>query len=239
MNASLSRPASIPVLVADSNLIQAELLTGALRRRPEFQVSICEGEETQILQALSRAPIKVIVFSLHRSAAARQLSMVRTIHLAHPETCKILLVETCEPDLAITAFRCGVRGIFCVAGARFRLLCRCILRVAQGQVWASSEQLGLLIDVVSQVPSLRVFNSRGLPILTPREEQVVALAAEGLSNRDISRELSLSQHTVKKYLFRIFDKLGVSSRVELVLYAMNHGNPLQAQWIAGHEEAAS
>jgi DNA-binding NarL/FixJ family response regulator len=70
-------------------------------------------------------------------------------------------------------------------------------------------------------------------MLTPREEQVVALVAEGLSNRDTARELGLSEHTVKKYLFRIFDKLGISSRVELVLYAVNRGAPLQPEWLAG------
>jgi DNA-binding NarL/FixJ family response regulator len=81
-----------------------------------------------------------------------------------------------------------------------------------------------LIDLVSEVRSLRVFDSHGRRILTPREEQVVASVAEGLSNREIARELKLSEHTVKKYLFRIFEKLGISTRVELVLYAVNHGD---------------
>jgi DNA-binding NarL/FixJ family response regulator len=62
---------------------------------------------------------------------------------------------------------------------------------------------------------------------------VVALVAEGLSNREVAHELSLSEHTIKKYLFRIFDKLGISSRVELVLYAVSHGGSRQAEWIAG------
>jgi DNA-binding NarL/FixJ family response regulator len=70
-------------------------------------------------------------------------------------------------------------------------------------------------------------------LLTPREEQVVALVADGLSNRDVAHELSLSVHTIKKYLYRIFDKLGISSRVELVLYAVSHGGFRQAEWIAG------
>src|ERR1700746_2620062 len=70
-------------------------------------------------------------------------------------------------------------------------------------------------------------------LLTSREEQVVALVADGLSNRDVASELGLSEHTVKKYLFRIFDKLGISNRVELVLYAMHHGVPQTADWIAG------
>ena len=61
----------------------------------------------------------------------------------------------------------------------------------------------------------------------------VALVADGLSNRQVASELGLSEHTVKKYLFRIFDKLGISSRVELVLYAFSHGDSRQAEWVAG------
>jgi DNA-binding NarL/FixJ family response regulator len=71
-------------------------------------------------------------------------------------------------------------------------------------------------------------------LLTGREEQVVALVSDGLSNREVARELSLSEHTVKKYLFRIFDKLGISTRVELVLYAMSHGNSREAEWMPGN-----
>ena len=90
-----------------------------------------------------------------------------------------------------------------------------------------------VIESLSQVPSLHMVNSRGMRLLTPREEQVVALVADGLSNREVAQELSLSEPTIKKYLFPIFDKLGISSRVELVLYALSHGNPRQAEWVAG------
>jgi DNA-binding NarL/FixJ family response regulator len=84
---------------------------------------------------------------------------------------------------------------------------------------------------------LRVLNAGGRPLLTPREEQVVALVAEGLGNRQIARELNLSEHTIKKYLFRIFEKLGISTRVELVLYAFNNSAPRQAEWLAGSRSA--
>ena len=100
-------------------------------------------------------------------------------------------------------------------------------------MWANSEQLQYLIETVTQVPSLRMVNARGSRLLTAREEQVVALVADGLSNREVARELGLSEHTVKKYLFHIFDKLGISSRVELVLYAVSHGGAWQAEWVAG------
>jgi two-component system, NarL family, response regulator DegU len=76
-------------------------------------------------------------------------------------------------------------------------------------------------------------STKGNTLLTPREEQVVALVAEGLANKEIAQELALSEHTVKKYLFRIFDKLGISTRVELVLYAVNHGEYRSAEWLSG------
>ena len=90
-----------------------------------------------------------------------------------------------------------------------------------------------VIESPAEVPSLHMVNSHGIRRLTPREEQVVALVAAGLSNREVAHELSLSEHTIKKYLFRIFDKLGISSRVELVLYGLSHGGLRQAEWIAG------
>ncbi len=123
------------------------------------------------------------------------------------------------------------RGLFCFSVSPFRALCKCIQVVHRGQIWATAQQIDYLIDLVSQVPSLRVVNADGEALVTPREEQVVALVAEGLSNREIAHELALSEHTVKKYLFRIFDKLGISTRVELVLYAVHHGDHRAAEWL--------
>jgi DNA-binding NarL/FixJ family response regulator len=235
MNSSpASSSVAIPVLIADSNRMQAQLLTSALRRRSEFRISTCAVDEASIVRAVAANSAKVVVLSLNQSdSVANQMAGMRRVHLFHPATAKVLLVESYDRDLVVGAFRSGVRGIFCISNMHFRLLCRCIQRVAGGQIWANTEQMNFLFDMIAEVPSLRVLNSQGRQLLTPREEQVVALVAEGLSNRGAARELNLSEHTIKKYLFRIFDKLGISSRVELVLYAVNHGAPLPAQWLAG------
>jgi len=232
--ASAVPSSAITVLIADSNRMQAQLLISALRRRSEFRISTCPVDVGSMLHAVASTPANVVVLSLNHSVeVAAQMTAMRRIHLSHPAIAKVLLVESYDRELVVSAFRSGAHGIFCISDTHFRLLCRCIQRVADGQIWANTEQLSFLVDLVSEVPSLRVLNSRGRQMLTPREEQVVALVAEGLSNRDTARELNLSEHTVTKYLFRIFDKLGISSRVELVLYAVNHGAPLQAEWLAG------
>jgi len=79
-----------------------------------------------------------------------------------------------------------------------------------------------LIDALAQVPNVRLVSAKGASLLSKREEEVVRLVAEGLSNHDIAQQLHLSDHTVKNHLFRIFEKLGISNRVELVLYTVTH-----------------
>jgi DNA-binding NarL/FixJ family response regulator len=111
------------------------------------------------------------------------------------------------------------------------MLCKCIQCVFRGEVWINRQQMNYVLDALSEVPTLRVVNSNGRSLLTPREEQVVALVADGLTNRGVAGELGLSEHTIKKYLLRIFDKVGISSRVELVLYAMSHGEHRPSEWM--------
>jgi DNA-binding NarL/FixJ family response regulator len=225
---------AVSVLVADSNRMQAQLLTSALRRHPEFRIATCPMDMPSLLHAAaSKAPRVALLSPNSTVSPAENMAVLRQFHLAHPEVIKIVLVESSNRALVVTAFRSGARGIFALSDANLRLLSKCIQRVAEGQIWANTEQMNYLLELISEVPSLRVFNALGEQILTPREEQVVALVAEGMGNREIAHELNLSEHTIKKYLFRTFDKLGISTRVELVLYAVNHGDPRRAEWLTG------
>jgi len=233
MTSSDVAPAATPILIADSNRMQSQLLISALRRHPEFDIHSCSLDTPSILRAVNERRPRVVLLSVssleHGSDA---LVALRRFHLSHPDIPKVLLAECLDRDLVISGFRSGARGIFSITDANLRLFCKCLHRVAGGQVWASTEHLNYLLELISEVPSLRVLNSTGKSILTPREEQVVALVAEGLGNRQIAIELNLSEHTIKKYLFRIFEKLGISTRVELVLYAVNNGDPRHAEWLA-------
>lgn len=222
----------IRIVLAENSQLQSQLLTSAFRRRPEFRVSPCPLDLDLIFRQLQSAASDVAVF-VPGQREEEGFSIIRNVRVAYPAVPVVLLLESYGRDSVINAFRSGVKGIFSFSEAPFRALCKCITCVAGGQVWMNAEQSHHLLDLVCQVPSLRVISDTGRSLLTPREEQVVALVAEGLGNRAVSRELSLSEHTVKKYLFRIFDKLGVSNRVELVLYAVNHSESRSAEWVAG------
>jgi DNA-binding NarL/FixJ family response regulator len=151
-------------------------------------------------------------------------AIVREIHRSFPKTRAIVLLEASEPELVVNAFRAGAKGIFCRAGS-FEALCKCIRTVHKGQIWATSEELQSVMDVLTRAAPLQMTNFSGAGLLTKREEQVVHLVAEGLTNNEIASKLNLSAHTIKNYVFRIFDKLGISNRVELVIYALDQHGP--------------
>lgn len=240
MSLSAATSDVLRVLIADSNRMQAQLLISAMRRHAEFQITACAMEIGSILRATAEQPSQIALLAVSSHGSISETIMtLRRFHLSHPTIPKVLLADNFDRDLVVSAFRSGARGIFSITEASLRLLCKCLIQVAAGQVWASTEQLNWIIDLISEVPSLRILNSAGNTLLTPREEQVVALVAEGLSNRQVAIELSLSEHTIKKYLFRIFDKLGISTRVELVLYAVNHGDPRGAEWLTGPARMAT
>src|SRR4029077_10761410 len=103
-------------------------------------------------------------------------------------------------------FRSGAHGVFCRTDS-FQTLCKCLACVHDGQVWASSAELQFLLEALT---GPLVSEGRGLSgrrPLSKREEEVAKLVAQGLSNRQISVRMALREHTVKNYLFRVFEKL--------------------------------
>ncbi len=220
----------VHVLVADSGPIQSQLLTRALKNRREFQVSAVALETSAIHEFMQATPADVVLIA---GSQLPDFSLLRWLRVSYPRIAPVLLAENDDREVVVNAFRAGAKGIFLFARTPFAMLCKCIHCVFRGQIWLDSPQMNYLLDALSEVPTLRVVNSSGRFLLTPREEQVVALVADGMTNRGIATELGLSEHTIKKYLLRIFDKVGISSRVELVLYAMSHGEHRPAEWMPG------
>ena len=212
----------IRVLVADSNQTQSQLLGSALRRQPGLRVACCPGDLSSCLQTLRDGPVDIVLVGDGHGDSEDLVQALRTIHSNHPCIGIVLLLDTYDRRLVVNALRAGARGLFCRARQPFRALCRCISVVHEGQFWTNTEQMGYVIEALSSGPAVRVINAKGEGLLTAREEQVVNLVVEAIRNREIAQQLGIRENTVKKSLLRIYDKLGVSNRVELVLYALTH-----------------
>ncbi len=133
-----------------------------------------------------------------------------------------MLLDSSKHEAVLQAFRSGARGVL-GRHESVEMFSKCLRRVHEGQIWANSEQMALLAQALASSSShdICAVDARGVNLLSKRETEIVAGVAQGLTNREIADQLTLSPHTIKNSLFRIFDKLGVSSRVELLLMTMS------------------
>ena len=213
----------IRVLAADATRMNSQLLAAALERDKRFQVLDPVSDARGIIAAVAKEKPAVVVISAELDEDKRKgFEVARELHALHVETRVVMLLDSSERSQVVEAFRTGSRGIFCRSESLMSLA-RCIQCVSEGQIWANSRELRYLLEALGEALPLRVIDARGAALLSRRELEVVRCVAEGLSNREIAQRLGLTEHTVKNYLFRIFDKLGVSKRVEVVLYAYSLG----------------
>ena len=219
--AQQSRNSAVTVLVAEARRLNCQLVESAFRLRRNRVAVVASAIASQHALELvnERKPDVAVISARLQDGPLEGYRFLRELRALRIKTRAILLLESRERDLVIDAFRCGAHGVV-FRDERLETLGKCIHAVHAGQVWANSEHLGYLLDALSHAMPLRLQNSHGVDLLSKRQEEVVRLVSEGLTTREISAQLGLSEHTVRNYLFKVFDKLGVSSRVELVLYCL-------------------
>jgi len=219
----------ISVLIANPHSMAREFLVSALKRHQRFKVSDSVTTSRDVLNAIkSASPDVALVTATLADGPLSGFGALRQIRESNPEVKTVILLNAPEHNLVVDAFRAGAKGVLVMSSSNVKSLCRCVEQVNAGQIWANSSELSEVIEAFSQLAPMRVVNADGMRLLTKREEDVVRLLAEGMQNRDIAKELKLSEHTVRNYLFHIFEKLGVSSRVELVLYAVSSSKRMQS-----------
>lgn len=212
------------VLVSDADHITVRLLASDLQRQEQFAVFGCLANLEQLLNTISNRKPCVLLLGLHtRDSVLETLSLLRQICREFPWLRTIVLSEGIGRDLVLEVFRAGAKGFFDRAVYDPVLLCRCIQCVAAGQIWAKSEELGFVLQAFASTPRIQV--TKGVQSLTPRENEVAHLVSDGMSNNEVAQRLGLSIHTVKNYLFSVFDKIGVSNRAELILCLLTSNAP--------------
>lgn len=211
----------IHVFVADTTRMHSQLLAEALRRDEKLEIVGSTSSSREFLQNAASQPIDVAIISSNLDEKPLLgFETLRQFRALRPAARVVMLLDTCNPEIVLEAFRSGAKGVFSKEGS-LETLCKCVRCVYEGQVWANSQEMGFVLEALSTTPTVRAVNAQGAELLSKRELDVVRLLAEGLSNREIGERLGLSQHTIKNYLFRIFDKLGVSSRLELLFLTLS------------------
>jgi DNA-binding NarL/FixJ family response regulator len=222
--ASVPNPGATPgnepirVYLFEATQMSCELLSHALEKSKYGLTVVGWGVNLRGKEEFEPGECDVVVISSTlKDGPLSGFTLLRYLAKTNRSVRCVMLLDQGERDLVVEAFRCGAAGV-CERDQPYEMLCKCVYSVSRGQVWANSQQLTFVMEAL--VTGVRVTDARGQLLLTRREDEICSLVAEGLKNREIAKLLTLSEHTVKNHLFRIFERLGISSRAELILYVL-------------------
>lgn len=209
---------SIRLVLADDHPPILQGLTLLLRQEPDLEVlAVCrDGEET--LQAVRQFQPDVLILDI-LMPGKDGLAVLRELRQLELPTRVILLTAAIDEDNLLEAMRLGVGGVVLKEMA-VPLLIQCVRKVHAGDQWLERHSIGRAMEKMLR----REAGTREVAkLLTPRELEIVRLAASGLRNKEIASRLTISEGTVKIHLHRSYEKLHVDSRIALLRYAQTKG----------------
>jgi two-component system nitrate/nitrite response regulator NarL len=209
----MSDGAPIRILIADDHAVVRD----GLRRILELQKDlVVVGEAKDVAEAVQMAArLRPTVLLLDVWMPGKSgIDAIPEILQASPETRILFLTAVIQREQLLRALKMGLHGIV-LKDSTSDVLIKGIRHVASGEFWIDRTTL-------AECANDMVRTSSAVASLTPREIEVVQEIAAGASNKEIAKSLAISEETVKRHLTHIFDKVGVSSRLELALYAIEH-----------------
>jgi DNA-binding NarL/FixJ family response regulator len=207
---------SIRLVIADDHPIFRAGLKRLLESEPGLTV-LAEASDAVEAVRVTRAHAPDVLLLDLLMPGGGGLQTLRDLAREPIPTRVILLTAAIDRAEQLNAVQLGVRGIVTKESAT-TVLMDCIRSVMAGELWVDRDTVRDMAEALQLHPARR----RGVVTLTRRELEVVAAIVDGASNREIAERTGLREQTVKNHLQRIFDKVGVSSRLELASYAVHH-----------------
>ncbi len=214
-------PSPVRIVIADDHPVFREGLRRLLEAEPGFRVVAEAGDGAQAVERVRQHRPDVLLLDL-AMPNVRGLEALRELAASSSPVHTILLTVAIETTQIVEALQLGARGVVLKHSAS-ELLLKSVRTVMEGQYWVGRDTVSDLVQTLRDLlPSARKAAPRRRYELTPRELEIVGAIVEGFTNKDIAQKFALSEQTVKHHLTNIFDKLGVSNRLELALFAVNH-----------------
>ena len=212
--------AATKILIADDHALVRAAVRRLLQLDSEATVVAEAGKGRQMMEQLQQLQPDVLLLSLNLSS---DFDVLRRLANAGTKTRIILLVESIERQQVVEALRVGARGILS-ENTNSALLYKCIRTVMAGEYWIDHHSVSDLVRALSNggapAHGSKQQNSFGL---TRRELEVLSTVVDGCTNKEIAARCRISEQTVKHHLTRIYEKVGVTNRLELAMFAMNQG----------------
>lgn len=216
---------SIDILLADDHPIFRHGLRALLEAEPDFRIvgEAADGSEVVDLVRRLRPAVLLLDVAMPHVGGLEALRELVSEPLPSGDLPRIVLLTVgIEKRQIVEALQLGAHGIV-LKDAAAQLLIQALRTVVSGQYWVGREAVADLIQYLRRIAPASVSGQEETRVLTSREKEIVSSIVAGLTNREIAEKLSISEDTVKHHLSRIFDKVGVSHRLELAMFAINHG----------------
>jgi two-component system nitrate/nitrite response regulator NarL len=216
------------ILIADDHPIFRDGLRRLLETEPDLKVigEACDGAEAVRLAKQLKPDILLLDLAMPRHPgleALREMSSASNQNMVRV----ILLTAAAEKAQIVEALQLGARGVVLKDSAT-QLLLKAIHTVMAGEYWVGRESVSNLVQYLRTLVQSSGEEARQKKFgLTPRELEIVSAVVAGYSNKETAEYFKISEDTVKHHLSNIFDKLGVSTRLELALFAVNQSLPLK------------
>jgi two-component system, NarL family, nitrate/nitrite response regulator NarL len=209
---------SVRIVIVDDHPIFRDGLCRLLAARADFEVVGVAGSGSEAVRLVAELSPDLLLLDMSMPDMSG-LDVLHALQQARTSVLPVLLTASADDEDMVTALGLGARGIVLKDSAT-AMLYKCIDSVMQGEYWFGRDQ------VPSLVAAFRQASGTGSPspaeTLTRGELRVIAAVVEGATNRDVAAQLGISEQTVKNHLRHVFDKLGVSNRLELALFALHH-----------------
>jgi len=214
------------ILIADDHPIFRDGLKRLLESEHEFKVigEACDGVEAVKLVRELKPEVLLLDLAMPRRAGLEALREMGSEPLSARV---ILLTAAAEKDQIVEALQLGARGVVLKDSAT-QILLKSIRAVMNGEYWVGRESVSNLVQYLRNLVDSSSHDARKKKYgLTPRELEVISAVVAGYANKEIAQHFKISEDTVKHHLSNIFDKLGVSTRLELALFAVNQALPFK------------
>ncbi len=211
-------PASIRVILADSQAIYRVGMRKIFAVEDDIRV-VAQAETLENLYAaLVRYPTDIVV--LEGQLIAGTIDAIPEFVRRAPEAKLIVQVVESDETNTVELYRRGVRGVL-PRSITPDLLIKCVRKIAAGETWIDNQSINWVIEAY-RAQATTLTNPRVQPKLSSKELAIIGCITRGMRNKEIAYQIGTSEQVIKNYLRKIYDKLGVSDRLELALYCLHH-----------------
>ena len=209
----------IRIIVADDHTIFRDSLCKMLGLESDFEIVAQAGNGREVIDLVADQDPDIVLLDL-RMPGMDGLEALRQLRSRKSNAKVIVLTAVDDEDMYVQAIRCGASGVV-VKQTATDLLIKSIRKVHEGEIWLDSKTTAAVIRAFTATREALPTERHALP-LSNREREVSGLVVQGFLNKEIAENLFISEQTVKNHLHNIFEKLGVSNRLELALYIVQH-----------------